>query len=338
MAAGAAAVGEDGRAEALAQVGDLAADAVGAAEDDDGASLDARPVLRRVERCGRRVAGELEEPVDDDHVDGVGHFHVLLRAGDHVDRHLGQVLEDDAAVVARAEVRVGDSVLVGPPDRREQEALRRLAAAHAGPGRDVGDEVSAVHLDDRVGRRDRDVDGLVGVERLDAVRDDPPVDEGPHGVVEEHLALLVTEDVEGCAGRVVAGGAAGDHPGHLAHPRREPARVVEVRLGGGEDDLVDLRRLLEDAQGVLEDRRARDLDELLGDAQPDTGARAAAEYDTHRAQSTSRRFAHLQNSPLQGPRTARASTSWPHGAPDSTGLPTTEGGRRPASRAGRRAP
>src|ERR1700709_1475680 len=54
---------------------------------------------------------------------------------------------------------------------------------------------------------------------------------------------------------------------------------VEVPRGHHHHDLVDVRVRVERLQGVLEDRVARDLEQLLGDVEPDPGADPARQDD-----------------------------------------------------------
>ena len=86
--------------------------------------------------------------------------------------------------------------------------------------------------DDRVRGRDGDVDGLVALQGVDAVVDDPLRQQGAYGVVEEDVAVLalgqaLAERRDGALGGLVARRAALDDPGDL----REPG------LG---DDLLDV--------------------------------------------------------------------------------------------------
>ncbi len=157
-----------GAAEAGHQLGDVGADAVAAAEDDDALAGEGRLVGVGVGRRRSR-AGQLEQLVGQEDVDRVGDLHVLLGAVDHADRHVGQVAQDHAAVVGGGEVRVLPGQLVGAADRGEAERLRGLAAPDAAAVGDVGDLLLLVDHDDRVGGGDGDVDRVVAAQGGDAV-------------------------------------------------------------------------------------------------------------------------------------------------------------------------
>ena len=60
------------------------------------------------------------------------------------------------------------------------------------------------------------------------------------------------------------------------------ATVVAVHQ---QDDVVDLGRILEDVEGVLQDRLAGHLEQLLGDVQADPGPGATGEDDGDGAQT-----------------------------------------------------
>lgn len=224
------------------------------------------------------MSGELEELVGDVDVDRLGDLHVLLVTVDHPDLGVGQVLQHDAAVVGRPELRVLVGDLVGPFQRRGEEGLRGLAAAQPRAVRDLRDGVVVVELDDRVRGRDGDVDGLVGHQRLEAVGDHVLAEQRAHGVVEEYVAVLaLREGGQGELGRLVAGVGALEDLGDLRVAAVAGHRVHGVEVAGGhqDDDLVDLRVAVEHAEGVLHDRHACDLDELLRDVETHAGAHTA---------------------------------------------------------------
>jgi hypothetical protein len=127
----------------------------------------------------------------------VGDLHVVLAAGHDLDRHVRQVTQHHAAVVGRVhptagELRVGEGELVGGADRRQPEGLRSLSPAQPVPARHVLDDAAQVVVDrdDGVGRGDRDVDRVVGLQRGDALGDDPLVEERPDRVMEEQVAVV----------------------------------------------------------------------------------------------------------------------------------------------------
>src|SRR5579871_5583157 len=64
----------------------------------------------------------------DGQVAWVGDLNVGFAALDNVDRGVGKVAEDDAAVVGGGEVRIGGFLFVCYGDHRETEALRGLGA------------------------------------------------------------------------------------------------------------------------------------------------------------------------------------------------------------------
>jgi hypothetical protein len=163
------------------------------------------------------------------HVDRLGDLHVLCGAVHDVDRHAGEVLEHDAAVVGRGEVGILRRDLVRPADRAEPEGLRRPSAAQPRAGRDAGDVMVLVDLDDRVGRRDRGVHRVVGVQRPHAVLDDALVDERAHRVVEQHLRVVAADRGDRELGRVVAGVAARQDAGELGEPRMVEETVSVLR-------------------------------------------------------------------------------------------------------------
>ena len=288
---------EDLGAELPGGRADVGADPVAPAEHDQGLAGQPAPLLVRRRRGRRLAGGELEELVGDVHVNGVGHLHVVLAARHHVDRGTGQVAEHHPAVVgggAGREVRVGAGKLVGAPDHRQPESLRGLAAPQPLPRRDRGDQAVVVHGDHGVGGGDRDVDRGVGGQGRDAVGDDPRVQQRAHGIVEQHVAvrprLAGAQHVDGDAGRLAALGTPREHPPDLAVPALadQPLGLPGVAGRHHDDDLVDVRVRLEGVQGVLEDRLAGDLEQLLRDVQPDPGAGPARKDHRHRAQPYAR--------------------------------------------------
>ena len=124
--------------------------------------------------------------------------------------------------------------------RRMVESLNacgRLAAAQPGAVRDVGDELAVLAVgaghDDRVRGRDGDVDGLVALQRVDAVVDHTLRQQRADGVVEQDVAVLalgqaLAQGGDRALGGLVAGRAALDDPGDLG----------QSGLG---DDLLDVR-------------------------------------------------------------------------------------------------
>jgi hypothetical protein len=105
--------------------------------------------------------------------------------------------------------------------------------------------------------------------------------------VEQHVALLVAECVDGALGGRVARLGALEDPGDL-RVRARPEDVVDgVEVAGRhqDDDLVDQRGGVEQPDGVLDDRLARDLDELLGDRQTDPRSRPSGQDDRYVPQS-----------------------------------------------------
>ncbi len=265
----------------LGQGRDVGADAVAAAEDDEHLAVERR--AQAVLGLGRRhrVGGELEELVGDEHVDRVGDLHVALLAGHDPDRDVGEVAEHDTAVVGSPEVGISSGDVVRLAQHGGTERLRGLATTEVVAHRDLPDGVLRRDLDDRVGRRDGDVDGVVGVEGVEAVADDPGADHGAYGVVEEQLAVAVADRVEGAQRRAVAGVGALEDRGDLVVLAAAQDRVHRIEVPGRHhhDDLVDHRVLLHGDEGVLEDRLAGDLDELLGDVQADARADAPGEQD-----------------------------------------------------------
>ena len=115
-------------------------------------------------------------------------------------------------------------------------------------------------LDDRVGRRDGDVDGLVVLERLEALLDDARRHQRAHRVVEEHVALLVAER---CASARSVVSLRVSAPSRMladlgvAAVADDRADRVEVARRHHHDDLVDHRVAVQRGERVLEDRPAR---------------------------------------------------------------------------------
>jgi len=212
-------------------------------------------------------------------VGGGGDLEVPLLARHHVDGHLGQVAQDDRAVVGGLEGRVLPGPGVGIADHREAEGLRGLDPAQLGPGWDCADDVAGADLDDRVGGGGRDSHRRSGVERPVAVGDDPLGDEGAHRVVEEHLAVGVGDGGQRPEGRRAAGRAALQHVGDLGEPgaAHDGPDGVEVAGGHQHDELVDVGMRVEDRHGVLDDRPPGNLDQLLGNLRTQPGADPAGE-------------------------------------------------------------
>ena len=113
----------------------------------------------------------------------------------------------------------------------------------------------------------------VGLQRLDVGRDDRLGDQRAHGVVQQHVALLRRRARPGRRRGVVAGAGPLEDLADLvvAAAADDGPHLVEVARRHHHDDLVDQRGGLHGRDGVLDDRLARDLDQLLGDAQPDPG-------------------------------------------------------------------
>ncbi len=78
---------------------------------------------------------------------------------------------------------------------------------------------------------------------VDAVGDDRLRHQRAHGVVEQHVALVSAERLEGAAGRVVAGDTALDDLGDLVVTACSDDRAygIEVTRSHQDDDLVDHR-------------------------------------------------------------------------------------------------
>jgi hypothetical protein len=310
---------EDLGAELPGDRADVGADPVASPEHDQGLAGQPAPLLVRRRRGRRLAGGELEQLVGDVHVDRVGHLHVVLAARHDVDRGAGQVAEHHPAVVGGGtgnEARVAAGELVGAPDHRQPEPLRRLAAAQPFPRRDRADQAGLVDGDDGVGGGYRDVHRRVHGQGGDAVGDDPRVDQRADGIVEQHQAVRPrpagAEHVDGRAGGVGALGAALEHPPDLAVPALadQPLGLAGVADGHHDEDLVNVRVRLEGVQGVFEDRLAGDLEQLLRDVQPDPGAGSAREDHGHRPQPCRRR----RHDAIASPATRHR--AWP--APPST--------------------
>ena len=101
--------------------------------------------------------------------------------------------------------------------------------------------------------------------------------------MEEDLAVGVLDRVEGAQRGAVAGLGALVNLRHLVVPARpdESVHRVEVTPSHHDDDLVHRGVTLEGGHGVLQDRAAGDLDELLGDAETHPSADAAREDHCH---------------------------------------------------------
>ena len=279
---GGAAEREDVGAQARGALGDVGADAVAAPEHHHRLAGQRRAVVLLGGGRRRLVgAGQLEELVGEVDVDRLGDLHVPVVAVHHDDRLVGQVLQHHAAVVGGHEVGILHRQRVGPLDHRGAEALRGLPPAQRRPGRHRRDDVVGVDLDHGVGRGDRHVDGGVLLQRREALLDDPRCHQRPHGVVQQHVALAIAEPLERQHRRLAAGLAALEDVGDLVvvavlHDR--PDRV-EVTRRHHDQHLVHQRVVVQRHQRVLEDRLAGDLDELLGNVEPDPGPDPTGEQD-----------------------------------------------------------
>ena len=99
------------------QIGDVSADDKRAAKTTRVLFSRPRPVFLG-SQGGRRVGtGQLEQLVGDVRVVGLGHLQVPLVSGHNRDRHLGQVAQDNGAVVGGGEVCILSGLLVGRRDR-----------------------------------------------------------------------------------------------------------------------------------------------------------------------------------------------------------------------------
>jgi hypothetical protein len=213
---------------------------------------------------------------------GIGDLDVPLAARDDVHFDAGEVAEHDAAVVGRGEIGVGGGQLVGAGDHREPEALRGLAALQRLPARNRAHHpVLGDH--DGVRGRHRDAGRLVHAQRGHAIRDDPLVDQGPGGVVQQHAALGRLggrDDGQGRAGRVRPGHPALDDRGHLAVAGvgQHGLDLLGMPARHHDQDLVDPRRLVEGGHAPLEEGPAAQGQQLLGHGRAEPLPRAAAEH------------------------------------------------------------
>ena len=200
-----------------------------------------------------------------------------------------QVLQHHRAVVGRREVRVLHRLFVRAADRGEQEALRRLTAPQPRAVGDVDHLLRLVDDHDRVGGGDHDVDGLVGLERLDAVHEDLRTDEWPHGVVEKNLSFALPECGERQLRALVPIAAAGDNRLDLRITITDGVfEPVDPFRRHHDDDGINDRGSGNDIEGVLDDRLSGHLEHLLGNSQADPGPGASRQNDRCRRKSATR--------------------------------------------------
>ena len=177
---------------------------------------------------------------------------------------------------------------MGAPDHRQPETLRSLAAAQRLPGRDRRHHPVG-HFDDGVGRRDHHAESLGTGEAGDAVRDDPLIDQGACGVVEEHVAVAVgavadvpAEQVDRLPGRPRPVSAACDDVAHLAIGSVQDSFRLADELGWHhDDDLVDAGSGAERRDAVLEQRPPGEQLQLLRCIPADPDAGAAGQHNGH---------------------------------------------------------
>jgi hypothetical protein len=229
----------------------------------------------------------VEQGFGDGQVLRVGDLDVALAARDDVHVDVRQVTKHDAAVVGRGEVRVGGGELMGAGDHREPEALRGLAAQQPFPARHrlhhpvVGD-------DHGVRRRHRDPRRVVHPQRSDAFGDYPLIHQRPRGIVQQHAAVVrsgiassVTRDSgQGRPGRVRPGRAALDDPRDLevAAVGEHGLDLVGVPARHHDQDLVDVRCLVEGGHAALDQRLPAQGQQLLRRSRAESLPHAAAEH------------------------------------------------------------
>ena len=143
------------------------------------------------------------------------------------------------------------------------------------------------YLDHCVRRGDRGIDGGIGLQGIHVCGDDRLRHQGSDGVMQQHVALFFPQRGERCGRRVVPGIGSLQNLAHLgvfAAPDDFPD-FIEVSGRHHHDNLVDQRRLLHGGDRVLDDRLARDLDQLLRNAETDPGPGAAGKHHRHVPQS-----------------------------------------------------
>src|SRR5215207_3353943 len=155
-------------------------------------------------------------------------------------------------------------------------------------GEYVGDAVLvALDLDDGVRGRDYGVNSLVCPQRLDVGCDDRLRDQRTYGVMKQDVALVGAESSQcGCRSLVARLGTF-QYLGDLdvvAVLDNGPNLIQEPGCHH-HHDFIDERGLVHRGDGVLDDRLASNLDQLLGNVQADASASAPSQDHGNVAQS-----------------------------------------------------
>src|SRR5215218_4923466 len=155
-------------------------------------------------------------------------------------------------------------------------------------GEYVGDAVLvALDLDDGVRGRDYGVNSLVCPQRLDVGCDDRLRDQRTYGVMKQDVALVGAESSKcGCRSLVARLGTF-QYLGDLdvVAVLDDGPNLIQEPGCHHHHDFIDERGLVHRGDGVLDDRLASNLDQLLGNVQADASASAPSQDHGNVAQS-----------------------------------------------------